>query len=159
MKDSTRLARRLVEEAAARGRTVGCAESCTGGLVAGAITDVPGSSAVLKGGVVAYWPEVKSDVLGVPEELIGRYGVVSEECAASMAQGARELLCCDVAVATTGIAGPGGAQPGRPVGTVCFAVADAGGVRACTALWEGHARGEVRELATCRALGLLLETL
>lgn len=149
-------AKSLVEAACAAGVTLGCAESCTGGLVAGAITDVPGSSAVFKGGVVAYWPEAKSAVLGVPPALIERCGVVSEEVAAAMAKGARELFSCDVAVATTGIAGPGGGQPGCPVGTVCFGLADADGTRACTTM-RGGARDEVRELAVRHALELLME--
>ncbi len=157
-KDNAALARELVEAAGAAGATLACAESCTGGLVAGAITDVAGASAVFKGGVVAYWAQTKSDVLGVPAQLVERCGVVSEEVAMSMAQGARKLLSCDIAVATTGIAGPGGAQPGRPVGTVCFGLADANGTRACTTV-RGQTRAEVRELAVHRALGLLMEAL
>lgn len=153
---SADLAKGLVEAAGAAGVTLACAESCTGGLVAGAITDVPGSSAVFKGGVVAYWPEAKSAVLGVPAELIERCGVVSEEVAAAMAQGARELFSCDAAVATTGVAGPGGGRPDCPVGTVCFGLAGAGGVRTCTTV-RGSARGEVRELAVRHALELLME--
>lgn len=156
MGNSAELAKRLVIAAGAAGVTLACAESCTGGLIAGAITDVPGSSAVLKGGVVAYWPEAKASVLGVPPALIERCGVISEEVAAAMAKGARELFSCDVAVATTGIAGPGGAEPGRPVGTVCFGLADASSVRTCTTL-RGTTRAEVRELAVQHALELLLE--
>ncbi len=156
-RSSADMARCLVEKAAAAGVTLGCAESCTGGLVAGAITDVPGSSAVLKGGVVAYWPQVKSEVLGVPAELIERCGVVSEEVAAAMAQGVRELLSCDVALSTTGVAGPGGGEPGCPVGTVCFGVASADGVRTCTTV-RGATREEVRGRAVLHALELLMET-
>ena len=152
---SAELAKRLVEAAGAAGVTIACAESCTGGLVAAKITDVPGASAVFKGGVVSYWEKVKSGVLGVPAGLIERCGVVSEEVASAMAEGARELLACDFAVATTGVAGPGGGQPGCPVGTVCFGLAGPGFVRAETTC-QGSSRTEVRALAVEHAIGLLL---
>ena len=102
------------------------AESCTGGLVAAAITDIPGSSAWFERGFVTYTDEAKRDDLGVAEDVLGRYGAVSEPVALAMAAGALARSTADVAVAITGIAGPGGATPGKPVGTVCFAFARRG---------------------------------
>jgi nicotinamide-nucleotide amidase len=102
--------------------TLATAESLTGGRVAAALTAVPGASAVYRGGVVAYDSQVKVDVLGVPREVVETVGVVSAECAAAMAQGARRLVGATYGVATTGVAGPT-EQEGKPVGTVYVAVA------------------------------------
>lgn len=101
-----------------RGLTLASAESCTGGTIASMVTAVAGSSAYFKGAVVSYAVSVKEDVLGVDVS----DGVVSESTARQMAEGVARLLKADCAVATTGIAGPGGAEPGKPVGTVCIAV-------------------------------------
>ncbi len=141
------------------GRTIGTAESCTGGLVAGRLTDRPGSSAYVLGGVVSYANEVKSGVLGVPPELIEKLGAVSEEVAAAMADGTRRVLGSDVAVSTTGIAGPGGARPGKPVGTVCFGVAVAGRETVTVTRRFPGDRETVRRLATASALHLVLAAL
>jgi nicotinamide-nucleotide amidase len=108
-----------------RGLTVGFAESCTGGLAAHRLTNVPGASAYFRGSVTAYADAIKRDVLGVPAALIAAHGAVSEEVAGAMAEGARRVLAVDIAVATTGIAGPDGGTPAKPVGTVCFALAAA----------------------------------
>lgn len=145
----------VLAAARARGATIATAESCTGGLVAGALTSVPGSSESVAGGVVSYLPSVKRRVLGVDGETIERHGVVSCETAAAMAKGARALLESDLAVSTTGIAGPGGAEDGKPVGTVCFAVATPDGVRSERRVFAGT-RWEVRAQAVDHAL-LLLE--
>jgi nicotinamide-nucleotide amidase len=107
------------------GLTVGFAESCTGGLAAHRLTNVPGASAYFRGSVTAYADAIKRDVLGVPADLLAAHGAVSEEVAGAMAEGARRVLGVDVAVATTGIAGPDGGTPAKPVGTVCFALAAA----------------------------------
>lgn len=152
------LARRVVELGVANGVTVGTAESCTGGLVSGALTAISGSSAVVRGGIVSYDPEVKHDVLGVEEDVIadpGR-GVVSSDCAGQMCRGAARVLKCDVAVSVTGIAGPTGAEPGKPVGTVWFGLFSGGHVRTVLHHFSGS-REEVRSKATSCALTLLRE--
>lgn len=107
----------------AQGKTLGAAESCTGGFISHLVTSVPGCSAWYKGSVTAYANEVKQNVLGVQPETLGKFGAVSEETAREMVAGAREVLNCDFAVATTGIAGPDGGTPEKPVGTVWIAVA------------------------------------
>lgn len=116
---------RLLEAA---GKTVSTAESCTGGLVAERLTRVPGSSAYFQGGAVTYSNELKTRLLGVPEEMIARHGAVSEEVARAMASGGRERLGTDYCLAITGVAGPGGGSDEKPVGTVHFAVAGPEGV-------------------------------
>ena len=103
-----------------RGWTIAAAESCTGGLVAAALTAIPGSSEAVSGGIVAYADEVKAEVLGVPLDLLEAHGAVSAEVAAAMAKGARERLGVDVAVSVTGVAGPGGGTEAKPVGLVYF---------------------------------------
>jgi len=108
-----------------QGLTVATAESCTGGLVTHRLTNVPGSSAYVLGGVMAYSNSAKRDLLGVSATTLDAHGAVSEETAAEMAAGARRTLGADVAVATTGIAGPDGGTPEKPVGTVCFGLATA----------------------------------
>ena len=118
-----RLAAQLVECFVERGYTLATAESCTGGSIAAAITGVAGCSAVFKGSVVAYSNEVKVAVLGVGEDTLAVYGAVSEEVVKQMAQGAQRVLNVHCAVATSGIAGPGGGPPEKPVGTVWVAVA------------------------------------
>ena len=152
------LACEVLEAARARGRTVGTAESLTGGLIAATLTEVPGSSAVIRGGVVSYDADVKRDVLGVGSRAIADCGVVSEAVAQAMAEGARERLSCDVAVSVTGIAGPGGAEPDKPVGTVWIACADAAGTRARVFHFPGS-REQVRFSTVRAALELVLESL
>ena len=152
------LAGRVLEAARAAGATVGTAESLTGGLVAATLTDVPGSSDVVRGGVVSYSSDVKRDVLGVGRETLALIGAVSEETACAMAEGARAALGCDVAVSATGIAGPGGAEPGKPVGTVWIGRADASLTCARCCHFPGT-REEVRLLAVRAALEFALEAL
>jgi nicotinamide-nucleotide amidase len=117
-RDERGIEERVLELCRARGLTLATAESCTGGLVAARLTSVPGSSDVVLGGIVAYADEVKRTELDVPAELIEQHGAVSAEVAAAMARGARARLGADVAVAVTGIAGPGGGTPEKPVGLV-----------------------------------------
>ncbi|MFT3715190.1 MAG: competence/damage-inducible protein A [Gordonia sp. (in: high G+C Gram-positive bacteria)] len=138
-------------------RTVATAESCTGGMVAARLTDRAGSSAYVLGGVVSYANEVKTGVLGVPPALIAELGAVSEPVAGAMAEGARARTGADIAVSTSGIAGPGGAVPGKPVGTVCFGLAvDGRDTVTVTRRFPGD-RDTVRRLATTYALHLVLE--
>jgi nicotinamide-nucleotide amidase len=106
-----------------RGLTLGCAESCTGGLIAKRMTDLPGASQVFRGGVVSYTNEVKASVLGVPQEMLDQYGAVSAPVAQAMAEGARKLLGCDIALASTGVAGPDKDDRGNEVGTMFVAIA------------------------------------
>lgn len=148
----------LVADAVRAGVTLGTAESCTGGLVAGCLTAVPGSSAVVRGGVVSYAVPVKQALLGVTDEVVQTpgLGVVSGECAEQMARGARRALGCDVAVSLTGIAGPGGEEPGKPVGTVWLGLSTPAGTRAERDLFPGD-RAEVRHAAVSRAVELLRE--
>ena len=118
----TESARRVVGLLSRSGLTLSTAESCTGGLIAKLITDIPGSSEVFGGGVVSYSNEVKMSVLGVRSETLAAHGAVSEEVALEMADGARRVCGGDIAVSTTGVAGPGGGTPEKPVGTVWIAV-------------------------------------
>ena len=106
------------------GKTLSTAESCTGGGIGAALTAVPGSSAVYKGGVISYTNEIKREILCVPAEWIDKYGAVSPWVAMEMASGVRGLLHTDVAVSVTGLAGPGGDEYGHPVGTVYIAYED-----------------------------------
>lgn len=143
-----------------RGLTVATAESCTGGLIAKRITDVPGSSEVFPGGVVSYTNEVKAALLGVDPRIIGEHTEVSLACAKAMAEGARRSLGSDLALSTTGYAGPGGGTDGDPVGTVYIGVSTADGSTAYRfSASEGADRCRVREEAADCAIALLLERL
>ncbi|WP_265570755.1 CinA family protein [Sphingomicrobium nitratireducens] len=138
-------------------RTVATAESCTGGLVAAALTEIPGSSDVLLSGAVTYSNDAKVAMLGVPPALLESHGAVSSEVAEAMASGARERSGADVAVSITGIAGPSGGSAEKPVGTVWFACADARGVTSRRELFDASAgRASVRLQAALAALDLLL---
>ena len=140
----------------ARRQTLATAESCTGGLVGAALTGLPGSSAWYLGGVVAYANELKIRLLGVPAEILAAHGAVSLETARAMAAGARAATGADFAVAITGIAGPAGGTPEKPVGLVFIGVAATHG----TATFKHHfsgSRAEIRQAATEAALRHLLE--
>ncbi len=152
--DATDLAAVVLELARARGQRIVTAESCTGGLVGARLTEVPGSSDVYDGGVVCYSNRLKTELLGVPVALIAEHGAVSEAVARSMAVGARERLRADVAVSVTGIAGPGGGSPEKPVGTVWLAVASPAGVAGLHVMFAGS-REEIRGRAAQTALFLL----
>ena len=152
------LARRVVEENKAAGRKIAVAESCTGGLVAAAITEIPGSSAVLDRGFVTYSNEAKEGLLGVGEDILDAFGAVSIACVYAMAKGALERSKADIAVAISGIAGPDGGSELKPVGTVVFARAVRGSDApdAESKLFAGEDRAGVRLQATLCALELLL---
>lgn len=156
--DLTELAERVIVENRAAGRRVALAESCTGGLVCAALTEIPGSSDVLDRGFVTYSNEAKHELLGVPEEIIDTFGAVSIACAWAMAQGALARSGADVAVAISGVAGPGGGSEDKPVGTVVFARAVRGeeDYHAEQQLLDGSSRALVRHQAAVVALELLL---
>ncbi len=156
--DILALARRVVEENAKLGRTIALAESCTGGLVAAAITEIPGSSAVLDRGFVTYSNEAKHQMLGVSEDIIDTLGAVSVATACAMAQGAIKHSRADVAVAISGVAGPDGGTAQKPVGTVVFAKAERGRteINAEEMRLGELGRGGIRYKAVLVALELLL---
>lgn len=139
-------------------KTVATAESCSGGLIAHRLTNVPGASTPFLGGVVAYSNAVKVSLLDVPEATLDAHGAVSEPVAKAMADGARRCFHCDVAVAVTGIAGPGGGTTEKPVGLVYMAVAGAGGVEVAKRLFSGD-RASVKEQTADAALTMLWEML
>jgi nicotinamide-nucleotide amidase len=142
---------RLLTEA---DQSVAAAESLTGGLLAAALTDVPGSSRAFRGGVVAYATELKTRLLGVDEAMLAAHGPVYAPVAAAMAEGVRERLAATIGVSTTGVAGPG-PQDGQPAGTVHIAVSLSGDTVVRTIALAGD-RDEVRRLTVERVLGLLL---
>jgi len=149
-------ARRIVELCKVRALTIATAESCTGGLVAGALTEIAGSSAVVLCGFVTYSNDAKQAMLGVPAQTIEHAGAVSRETATAMAAGALARSPADISIAITGIAGPGGGSPEKPVGLVHFAAARRGG--ATTAREERFGdlgRSEVRRRAVLVALAML----
>lgn len=150
------LAARVGRALLARAARLAVAESCTGGIVGGRLTAVPGSSRYFLGGVVAYHNRAKAALLLVPPEMIRRHGAVSAPVAAAMARGARRTFGADVAVAVTGIAGPGGGSRGKPVGLVHLAVCGGGVTRMRCAVFAGDRR-RVRDQAADLALILLLE--
>lgn len=157
----TALAARVIAENKAAGRMVAVAESCTGGLVAAALTEIAGSSAVVDRGFVTYSNEAKNEMLGVSTDLIDTFGAVSVAVAWSMAQGALKHSRAQVSVAITGIAGPDGGSEQKPVGTVVFAKAERGedpeAVNAELKVFEtAKTRAEVRLQAALVALELLL---
>ncbi|MDX5454294.1 MAG: nicotinamide-nucleotide amidohydrolase family protein, partial [Rhodococcus sp. (in: high G+C Gram-positive bacteria)] len=155
--DGSTIDDRLID--ALDGRLIATAESCTGGLIAARLTARPGSSAYVMGGVVSYSNDAKSDLIDVPAEMIATHGAVSEQVAAAMAEGARRRLGADVAVSTTGIAGPDGGTETKPVGTVCFGVAiDGRPTYTVTRRFPGD-RERVRTLTTTAALHLVVAQL
>ena len=150
------LAARLGARCVARGLTVATAESCTGGLVAHLITEVPGSSAYLRGGIVAYADDVKRTALGVPAEVLVAHGAVSAQVALAMADGVRHALGADLGVAVTGVAGPDGGSEAKPVGLVYVAVTGLGTPEVRRFQWSGDRTANKRSSAEA-ALGMLLE--
>lgn len=153
--DGSSLAEVVVRRAIAAGEGIATAESCTGGMIAAALTDVPGASATYVGGVVAYANEVKSTALDVPPGLLAQFGAVSEETARAMAEGALALPGATLAVATTGIAGPDGGTAGKPVGLVWIALGVADGRVIASAHKLRGDRAAVRHRAMLIALDLL----
>jgi nicotinamide-nucleotide amidase len=148
----------LLDLCKAKGLMVATAESCTGGLVAGALTDIAGSSAVVDRGFVTYTNAAKEQMLGVPAETLKRYGAVSRETAEAMAKGVLANAAAHLAVSTTGIAGPDGGSSEKPVGLVHFAAAARGGRLIHRERRFGNVgRAEVRRLSVLQALAMLME--
>ena len=150
------LAKETVSECIEKKVTFGTAESCTGGLISASVTDVAGASAVFFGGIVSYDNSVKEKLLSVPAQMLAEKGAVSPETAGAMSAGARRALGVDYAVAVTGIAGPGGGTPTKPVGLVYISVASESGIT----VTENHFSGDreaVRLQTVEKALMLLLE--
>ncbi len=154
--DILRLAEQVLAAARAQQLKIATAESCTGGLVAGALTEIAGSSDVVERGFVTYANAAKTDMIGVPAGMIGAHGAVSEEVACAMAEGVLAHAPVDLAVAITGIAGPGGGTPSKPVGLVHFACARRGRATAHERHVFSGDRSAVRRAAVRVALALLL---
>ena len=152
----TQLARRLQAACVARNATVGLAESCTGGLVAAALTEIPGSSAYFLGGVVSYADSAKRDLLDVPSAVLEAHGAVSAQVARAMAEGARDRFGATFAASVTGIAGPDGGTAAKPVGLTYVGVADADGADVRRHVWPGD-RAANRVDSAVAVLELLLE--
>jgi PncC family amidohydrolase len=150
------LAIRLGEACVARGARVATVESCTGGLVGHLITEVPGSSGYFVGGFVTYLDDLKRASVGVPHDVLAAHGAVSAQVAMAMASGGRERTGADLAVSVTGIAGPDGGSPAKPVGLTYVAVADAIGVAVRRFVWSGD-RADNKRRSAGAALELLIE--
>jgi nicotinamide-nucleotide amidase len=148
----------LLDRARDRGVMIACAESCTGGMVAAALTDLPGSSAIFDRGFVTYTNAAKIDLLGVSPETLAAHGAVSEQVALEMARGALARSGAQIAVSITGIAGPGGSEH-KPEGRVCFGLATASGITTQTQEFGALGRDKVRRSARDFALGLIFEAI
>lgn len=153
-------AERLLQAARAKGLRIATAESCTGGMLAALLTEIPGSSDVVERGFVTYSNAAKAEMLGVPADAIARHGAVSAEVARAMAEGALAHSAADLAVSITGVAGPGGGSPAKPVGLVEFACAGRGApAETATARFGAVGRAEIRLAAVRKALSLLEQRL
>ncbi len=152
------LKKKLGELLKERGLTIAVAESCTGGLLGNMITDVPGSSAYFRGGIIAYQNDVKQKLLNVPSSVLTAVGAVSEEVARAMANGVRKLLGSDIGVGITGIAGPGGGTPDKPVGLVYIAVEGQHEAECWRFIWDGNRLDNKRSSATA-AIELVVKLL
>ncbi|RMF42108.1 MAG: nicotinamide-nucleotide amidohydrolase family protein, partial [Deltaproteobacteria bacterium] len=152
--DGASLAKVALDNLARQNLSLSLAESCTGGLIAAALTDIPGASRVLERGAVTYANSAKNDWLGVSTSLLEKHGAVSEACARTMAEGIRAAAGSDIGLAVTGIAGPDGGSAGKPVGTVFLALADNEGTRV-EHLALGGSRQRIRRLTTMTALARL----
>jgi len=150
----------LIGELRSHGLTFATAESCTAGMISSLIGDIPGASDVFLGGIVSYANDVKKNVLGVSEDVLKSVGAVSVECAKGMAEGALRAIGSDVAVSVTGIAGPGGGTPDKPVGTVCFGVAGLGETYTELKRFGGRSdRAKIRRLTAAHAMWLAIRRL
>ena len=158
MNELTNLAAEVIELLKAKNKTLATAESCTGGMIGAAITSVPGSSEVYGFGFITYANEAKEQLLGVKHETLAAHGAVSPETAAEMAAGARRAAKADIAIAVTGIAGPGGGTPEKPVGLVYVGISSDKGTRTLKLNLSGD-RDQVRQQTCTKALGTVIEDL
>jgi len=154
---TTQLATAVLETCRSAGLTIATVESCTGGLVGGALTAIAGSSDVVLGGLITYSNAAKTALAGVPETLLAAHGAVSEPVARAMAEGGRKALGPTLAVAITGVAGPGGGSAEKPVGLVHFACASPSGTTHRERRFGPLSRDEIRRLSVLTALEMLLE--
>jgi len=160
MRPADSLARSVIDAAREKSVMIAAAESCTGGLVTAALTEIPGSSEVVDRGFVTYSNAAKTGMLGVPEDVLERYGAVSRETALAMAEGALRLSRAQLAVSITGIAGPGGGSPDKPVGLVWFTLSRTGASPVAQVRRFGDAgRARVRELSVETALVLVRDSI
>ncbi|MET3892251.1 nicotinamide-nucleotide amidase [Bosea sp. OAE506] len=155
--ETTRLATAVLEACRVKGITVATVESCTGGLVGGALTAIAGSSDVVMGGLITYSNEAKMALAAVPEGLLAAHGAVSEPVARAMAEGGRSALSSSLAVSITGVAGPGGGSEAKPVGLVHFACAGPDGTVHREMRFGLLSRDEIRRLSVLTALAMLQE--
>lgn len=151
-------AQHIIELLSKNGQHIATAESCTGGLLGGALTDIPGSSAAYKGGFITYTNEVKHQLLGLPLDFIETHDAVSEAVARRMAESCREKLGCNWGLSTTGIAGPDGGTAENPVGTVWMAIAGPQGTSAFREIFSGN-RNEIRQQGVQYILNSFLQNL
>ena len=158
MKGIRKIASDVLRECSGRGWSLAVAESCTGGLLGGSLTAIPGSSEVFVGGVIAYSNSLKSRLLGVPAQTLELKGAVSEETAVAMARGIRTITGADCGISVTGVAGPTGGTDEKPAGTVWFAVGSPAG-EITRGYWFAGGRGAVREQSVQVALELVLEVM
>jgi len=156
--DAAAPAREVIKRLGARGQTIAVAESLTGGMLAAALTAVPGASAVFRGGIVSYATDLKASLLGVPAALLDAHGAVHPAVASAMAEGARQRMTAAVGAATTGVAGPD-PQDGQPVGTVYIAVASAARGPTVRSLGLSGGRQQIRQATVDQVLGLLVRML
>ncbi len=155
--ETTRLATAVLEACRVKGVTVATVESCTGGLVGGALTAIAGSSDVVMGGLITYSNEAKMALAAVPEGLLAAHGAVSEPVARAMAEGGRSALSSSLAVSITGVAGPGGGSEAKPVGLVHFACAGPDGTVHREMRFGLLSRDEIRRLSVLTALAMMQE--
>lgn len=151
------LARRIVEECTAAGVKISTAESCTGGMISAAVTAIPGSSAVIELGICSYSNRIKHETLGVTESTLSQFSEYSLACAEEMAKGAIRVSGADLAVATSGVAGPSGGTEENPIGTVYICAADKNSVTSEKFLFDDRGRDRIRAAATEKALEMLLD--
>lgn len=156
MEETKRAARRAIELFKENGQSLSLAESCTGGMISAAITDIAGASDIFRGSAVTYINSAKEHILGVSHETLEKHGAVSSECAAEMARGSRRIYGADAALSVTGIAGPGGGSPEKPVGTVWFGISTADGEKTFKKIFSGG-RDAVRLQTVLTALAALEE--